>query len=127
MSMDLNETYERVISNLIVPKHNFITGIESLNVEKDDTDRISIKITFYLSASWANTMFNSYCRETYIDGERTEILLRMSDINDCVINGFYYERDQIIKGLETINKWLGYKTNYLPGGFNIRFIIDFDN
>jgi hypothetical protein len=127
MSMDLNKTYERVISKLIVPKHNFITGIESLNVEKDDTDRISIKITFYLSASWANTMFNSYCRETYIDGERSEILLRMSDINDRVINGFYSEKDQIIKDLETINKLLGYKTNYYTISFGIRFVMDFDN
>jgi hypothetical protein len=125
--MDLNKTYERVISKLIVPKYNFITGIESLNVEKDDTDRISIKINFYLSASWANTMFNSYCRETYIDGERSETLLRMSDINDCVINGFYSEKDQIIKDLENINKLLGYKTNYYTISFGIRFVMDFDN
>ena len=33
MSMDLNKIYERIIGKLIVPKYDFITGIEALKVE----------------------------------------------------------------------------------------------
>jgi hypothetical protein len=129
MSMDLNKTYERVISNLIVPKHNFITGVEKVEVEKDEIDRVSIKVNFYLSGSWANTMFTSECRKKFIEdkGQNTFVYLLMSEINNCVNNGFNYEKEQIVKDLETLNIMLGYKTNYYKVSFDIRFVIDFDN
>ena len=33
--MDLNKTYEKVINLVIVPKYDFISGIEALKVTKD--------------------------------------------------------------------------------------------
>ena len=126
MSMDLNKIYERIIGKLIVPKYDFITGIEALKVEKDDIDRISIGINFYLSASWVDIMFTSDCRgDVNRGGDR--IILHIADMDDCVLNGFHYEKEQIVKDLETINKMLGYRTNYHTVSFNIRFVIDFKN
>ena len=126
MSMDLNKIYEKIINQLIVPKYDFITGIEALKVEKDDINRISLRINFYLSSSWADTMFTYNCRG-YVNRGGGTVILYLADMDDCVLNGFYYEKDQIIKDLETINKMLGYKTNYYKVSFDIRFVIDFDN
>lgn len=126
MSMDLNKIYERIIGKLIVPKYDFITGIEALKVEKDEIDRISLRINFYLSASWADTMFTNDCRGDVRRGGST-VILHMADMDDCVLNGFYYEKTQIVEDLENINKMLGYKTNYYKVSFDIRFVIDFDN
>ena len=126
MSMDLNKIYERIIGKLIVPKYDFITGIEALKVEKDEIDRISLRINFYLSASWVDMMFTNDCRGDVKRGGDT-VILHITDMDDCVLNGFYYEKNQIVEDLENINKMLGYKTNYYKVSFDIRFVIDFDN
>ena len=127
--MNLNKTYEKVINSVIVPKYDFISGIENLRVTKDEIDRITIRINFYLKASWANEMFNDNCRKRYVDGGGGLIILSMSDMNDCVLNKFKDEEIPfyLIDDLTSINKLLGYKTNYFNNGFDIRFVLDFNN
>jgi hypothetical protein len=123
--MNLNKTYEKVINSVIVPKYDFISGIENLRVTKDEIDRITIRINFYLKSSWANEMFNDNCRKRYVGGGL--IIFSMSDMNDCVLNKFKDEEIYLIDDLSSINKLLGYKTNYFKVGFDVRFVLDFNN
>jgi hypothetical protein len=126
--MNLNKVYEKVINSLIIPKYDFISGIEALKVTKDDIDRVSIRVNFYLKASWAREMFNDDCRRKYIDGRGGSIILDFDDMYKCVLNKFKDEEIFLIDDLTAINKLLGYKTNYFSGGaFDVRFVLDFKN
>jgi hypothetical protein len=126
--MNLNKVYEKVINSLVIPKYDFISGIEALKVTKDDIDRVNIRVNFYLKASWAREMFNDDCRRKYIDGRGGLIILDFDDMYKCVLNKFKDEEIFLIDDLTTINKLLGYKTNYFSGGaFDVRFVLDFKN
>ena len=126
--MNLNKVYEKVINSLIIPKYDFISGIEALKVTKDDIERVIIRVNFYLKASWAREMFNDDCRRKYIDGRGGSIILDFDDMYKCVLNKFKDEEIFLIDDLTTINKLLGYKANYFSGGaFDVRFVLDFKN
>ena len=127
MSKNLNNIYKRFIETIILPKYDFISGIESLNVEKDEIDRVSLKINFYLKSSWADTMFVNHCQKKFLSNVGYMDTLHMADMDDCVFNGFYDEKQSLIKDLSAINKFLGYSINYYKVSFDIRFIIDFEN
>lgn len=125
--MDLNKTYEKVINLVIVPKYDFISGIEGLKVTKDDIDRISIRVNFYLKASWADIMFVNRCQKRFLSAGGGLVIFHMADMDDCVLNGFYTEKNSLINDLHTINKMLGYTTNLFGASFDVRFVLDFKN
>jgi hypothetical protein len=125
--MDLNKTYEKVINLVIVPKYDFISGIEALKVTKDDIDRISIRVNFYLKASWADIMFVNRCQKRFLSTGGGLAILHIADMDDCVLNGFYTEKNNLVNDLHTVNKMLGYKTNLFGASFDIRFVLDFKN
>lgn len=125
--MNLNKTYEKVINSVIIPKYDFISGIESLKSTKDDIDRISLRVNFYLKSSWANETFNDDCRKRYVDGGGGLVVLTIPDMYDCTSNGFHREQNSLINDLHTINKMLGYKTNLFGANFDVRFVLDFNN
>lgn len=124
--MSLNKTYDKVINSMVIPKYDFISGIEGLSVTKDEIDRISLRVNFYLKSSWANEMFNDNCRKRYVDGGGL-IILDFDDMYNCVLNKFKDEEIYLIDDLTSINKLLGYKTNYFNVGFDVRFVLDFNN
>jgi hypothetical protein len=125
--MDLNKTYEKVINSVIIPKYDFISGIEALKVTQDDIDRISIRVNFYLKASWADIMFVNRCQKRFLSGGGGLAILHIADMDDCVFNGFYTEKNNLVNDLHTVNKMLGYKTNLFGASFDIRFVLDFKN
>lgn len=125
--MDLNKIYEKIINLVIIPKYDFISGIETLKVTKDDIDRISVRVNFYLKASWADVMFVNRCQKRYLSGGEGLAILHIADMDDCVFNGFYTEKNNLINDLYTINKMVGYTTNLFGTSFVITFVLDFKN